>query len=135
MTSSTSNNSKHLQIYALMVVLCGLFSSVYQYFSHQVYSDYMVYAFTIPLLLGVTPHAIFAAYPRWNKGCYWQKMTQAFAIAVLTVGSIVQGMLEIYGTTSPFTIYYLVIGSLLLTFSCVSFIRDYKKQKRRPRRH
>ena len=39
-------------------ILFALFGAVYELFSHEVYSYYMIYAFGIPLILGVLPCAL-----------------------------------------------------------------------------
>ena len=44
--------------YLLSTVICALFGAVYELFSHEVYSYYMIYAFAFPLLLGAAPFFI-----------------------------------------------------------------------------
>ncbi len=90
----------------------------------------MIYAFGIPLLLGVLPMMAIAmgenrvpvssALRAWNSG-----------IAVLTVGCIVQGVLAIYGTTNHLMIVYPIAGFILLSagiilFSCNLFRKSNK---------
>ncbi len=83
----------------------------------------MIYAFGIPLILGVlTMMAITlrgnripssSALRAWNSG-----------IAVLTVGCIVQGVLNIYGTTNHLMIVYPIAGFVLLLAGIILFLRE-----------
>jgi len=93
-------------------VFLALFGAIYEKFSHEVYSYHMIYAFAVPLLLGVLPEAVLLLRKRhvgrgalslWNYG-----------IATLSVGSVFQGALEIYGTTNSLSIVYPIAGGALL---------------------
>ena len=127
MTSSTSaNTSKSISINAFRLLafslFCALFGAVYEKFSFGVYSYYMIYAFTIPLILGTIPLLSIAIwgnmYPdktalsAWNSG-----------ISALTVGCIVQGVLSIYGTTNHLMILYPIIGITLLAFGLIWYLK------------
>ncbi|MDO4547182.1 MAG: hypothetical protein Q4D04_03695, partial [Clostridia bacterium] len=85
-------------IYLLISIFCALFGAIYEHYSHDVYSYYMLYAFMFPLAGGTLPALAMALFSRriparpalnlYNSG-----------IAALTIGSIFAGVLEIYGTT------------------------------------
>lgn len=45
-------------VYLLIVIFCSLFGAVYELYSHEVYSFYMIYAFAFPLIGGVC-HSVF----------------------------------------------------------------------------
>lgn len=125
MISSTSSNKsakKSLFIYIGVTIFAGIFSFAYELFSHQVYSNFMVYLFVIPLILGVIPNAFALAIPRLNVGSAWQKTVQAFAIATPSVGSILQGIVEIYGTTNSLINYFFIAGGVFLLMSVVIWI-------------
>ena len=97
--------------YLLSTVACALFGAVYELFSHEVYSCFMVYAFAFPLLLGVIP--FFLRY-RAVKAFPGKAADLIHAgVASLTVGSIVQGVLAIYGTSNPLTAIYWAAGAAL----------------------
>ena len=92
----------------------ALFGAVYERFGHGVYSYYMIYAFALPLALGLLPALLFGTAKReivssrrgrhyWNAG-----------VATLTVGFLFKGALDIYGTDSPFFIVYIIAGAALL---------------------
>lgn len=42
-------------VYLLVSLFCALFGAVYEVFSHEVYSFYMIYAFAFPLAGGTLP--------------------------------------------------------------------------------
>ena len=107
-------------------VFLALFGAVYEIFSHEVYSYYMIYAFAIPLVLGVLPYSlllIFRKYPGrvalnlWNSG-----------IAALSVGCAFRGALDIYGTTNVLSAVYPVAGFALLTAGMFALIIGSKQR-------
>lgn len=91
----------------LAAVGVGAFSAGYESFSHGVASPFMVYAFMIPLVLGAGPAL---AFDRAGVAV----RPQLAAVITLTAGSLVQGALEIYGTSSPWMVAYPVAGGLWL---------------------
>ncbi len=93
-------------------VFIALFGAVYEVFSHEVYSYYMIYAFAVPLVLGVLLYSLLlilkkypgkAAMNLWNSG-----------IAALSVGCVFRGVLEIYGTTNSLIVVYSIAGFVFL---------------------
>lgn len=93
----------------IITAFCAVFGEIYELFGHGVYSDYMIYAFMIPLMFSVIPGVFRLLYGKkeipdtarhlWNYG-----------VATLTVGCIFQGILEIYGTTNRLAIIYPSVG-------------------------
>lgn len=108
----------------------ALFGAVYEAFGHGVWSYGMVYAFAFPLVLGVLPLYLMgmlrAKAPSRPAGSVYHA-----GIATLSVGSLVTGALEIYGTTSPLTVVYWVLGAELVLLGAgmylVSRIRNRKE--------
>ena len=47
-------------IYVCVSIFCALFGGVYEYFSHGVRSNYMIFAFMVPLLAGAAPNLLAA---------------------------------------------------------------------------
>ncbi len=113
-------------VYLSVSIFCALFGAIYEVFSHGVYSFYMIYAFAYPLVGGALAFLILffvktTRYPN-NLACNLYHS----GVATLTVGSIVQGVLEIYGTTNVLTDFYKIIGIPMVVagigiylFSCV----------------
>lgn len=116
-------------VYLFAVLLCVLFGAVYEYFSHEVFSYYMLYAFVFPLVGGVFPYFYMAlsgcrlpsglSYNLYNSG-----------IAALTVGSIFNGVLEIYGTTNKLVCVYWIAGAALIIFGIIFFLFSPKLKRR-----
>ena len=93
------------------------FGAIYEHFGHGVYSYFMLYAFMVPLVLGVIPLLFFKKrFPDRALGL-WHCM-----IGTLTVGSIFQGVLEIYGTTNRMIMVYPVAAGALAVCAIVSGI-------------
>ena len=114
-TSDTERKKQDRLLLAdlLLALFCALFGGVYEAFSHEVYSYWMIYAFAFPLALGALPLLVIrlsrAPYP--NRAV---RSAQHAGVASLTVGSLVTGALEIYGTTHPLTIVYWIAGAVLV---------------------
>ena len=100
-------------------VFIAIAAAVYGLFSHGVYSYFMIYAFMIPLLGGALPHLVAAM-----KGMEIDaKDTQLAIIATLTIGSILKGVLDIYGTTNRLLIVYPVAAVLILAAVLAAMIK------------
>ncbi len=120
-TSDNSLKWKTVWVYAGVTVFCAIFGVIYEIFSHGVYSVFMMCAFLIPLLLGVIPALIIKkkglrkpeaiSYGTWNAG-----------VATITIGSLFQGVLEIYGTTNRLIWVYPFAGIPLLFIGLISYI-------------
>lgn len=106
---------KHLIGSIIASLFCALFATVYEAFSFGVYSYFMLFAFVVPLLGCSLPYSIIVfrnkniphalALKLWNSG-----------MATLTVGAIIQGVIEIYGTTNHLVMIYAAAGMVL----CIS---------------
>ena len=105
----------------VITILCAAFGAVYELYSYEVYSFYMLYAFAVPLLGGVLPYLI-----RSIRGTYpaiVTRVTGHAAVATLTVGCIVTGALEIYGTSNALVRWYWYVGIplVLIDIACLAF--------------
>ena len=104
---------KTVGIYTFVTCFTALFGAVYELFSHEVYSYYMIYAFALPLVLGLLPGILMlsgrlrvpdrAACRVWNCG-----------VATLTVGAVCKGVLDIYGTSNRLIYVYAAAGAALI---------------------
>lgn len=120
---STSATERTSLVYLLATALTALFGGVYEIFSHGVWSPWMVYAFAFPLLLGALPFSILALQRRPHPQPWVCRLHHA-ATATLTVGSIMEGVMEIYGTTNQLTVIYWIAGAaLILLAQIMRFIR------------
>ncbi len=107
------NKNRALKTSAIFLgasLITGLLGAIYELFSHEVYSYFMIYAFAFPLVGGTLPYLLLGLskakrYP--NAVC--RNLYHA-GIATLTVGSIMRGVLDIYGTTNSLTNIYWFAG-------------------------
>ena len=116
---------KTVIIYIVASILCFVFSFIYLKLSFGVVSLYMKYLTLIPLILGVFIYFIVSklkikhsrvSYNLYNASVY-----------TLTVGSIFQGILEICGAHSFYTIIYLIVGIIFMAISFINLIMVNKK--------
>ncbi len=101
--------------YGAAAIACMVFSVVYESFSHGVYSPWMMGLFMVPLLLGCVPAAItgwLGIRISWLRRQLW-----ACAVLTLTLGCCFAGVMEIYGSPSPWTPVFAVLGGLLMLAS------------------
>lgn len=100
-------------IYLFIAIFCALFGAVYEVFSHGVFSFYMIYAFVLPLMGGALPYLVMSLgrirYPRGLS-----RWLGHAGIAALTVGCVMKGVLEIYGTTNALVWGYFLVGIPML---------------------
>ncbi|MGF7143887.1 hypothetical protein HNQ56_002317 [Anaerotaenia torta] len=119
--------SKISFVYLIIALFCALFGAIYEHFSHEVYSDYMVYAFAFPLAGGTLPYMILSMF---GCKCLPGRLSLNLynsGIAALTVGSIMQGVLDIYGTSNDLLKVYWFAGvGFTLTGLSVYALRDSK---------
>lgn len=113
---------KTARAYLAAALFCGLFSFVYEQFSHGVYSHYMVYLFLFPLLGGALPFGLaWLLNGRFFPGRLSFNLYNS-GVAALAVGSCLSGVLEIYGTTSDYVIVYWIAGAALSASGLLCFL-------------
>ena len=109
-------------IYIIENLFCILFAIIYESFSHGVFSKFMILAFLIPLILGVIVTYILCFFKREKLPTALENKLYNAGVVTLTVGSIMEGVLQIYGTTNVKIFLYLIFGILLLTISILFYI-------------
>lgn len=113
--------------YLLFSLICMALGRIYEYFSHSVYSDYMVYAFVFPLVFGVAAaFLVDLSHSEIMPGKTVFFLYNA-GIATLTVGSVFKGVLEIYGTTNRLSVIYWIAGAALIMISTIMYIAAARK--------
>ena len=119
-------------IFLCITLFCELFSVIYEHFSHNVYSNYMIYLFMFPLLGGVLPYAVFGLVSKIKCPSPVSARTFNSGVAALTVGSCIKGVLDIYGTTSSYQPIYLVLGIALtvLGFAIYLFKLFFSRERK-----
>ena len=103
-------------------LFCGVFGMIYELFSHEVYSYWMIYSFMFPLAAGLAL-VIMALSCRRPPARRFLNTFNA-ASATLTLGSISAGVVAIYGSTNVLVKIYPVIGGLMLLVSVFFFIAE-----------
>ena len=128
--------------------------AVYEHFSFGVYSYFMIYAFAIPLAGGALPFlakymrnirgaksssgsaAGVTAYSGAAEATAYSgaaaetaaaghhEAIYHLALATLTAGSIVHGILAICGRPNSLTVIYLIAGLLLLAVTALGAVRS-----------
>ncbi len=129
-TSDIDQNNRAAKtalVYLLISLFCALFGAIYEVYSHEVYSFSMIYAFVFPLAGGALPFLILhlagaVRYP----GAVSRNLFHS-GIAALTVGSIVQGVMEIYGTTNSLVNWYWRVGPVLVAAGIAAFLLQTAK--------
>lgn len=116
-------------IYLLISIFCALFGAIYEIFSHEVYSFYMLYAFVFPLVCGTLTFMLMYQLPQIPYPNKFSQNSYHSGIATLTVGSIIKGVLEIYGTTNYLTNWYFSIGIVFVFISIVAYCTRILVQK------
>ena len=115
----------HLLFNIIGTVFLALFGAIYEIFSHEVYSYFMLYAFAIPLAMGVLPYSILMLkekYPDRKFLNLWNT-----AIAIFSIGSIFAGVLAIYGTTNSLIIVYPISGAVMVLLSLLSCLQNHHR--------
>lgn len=97
-------------IYLLISLFCLLFGAVYEHFSHEVYSAYMIYAFAFPLVGGTFLFMSISMFGRRHFPGRISLNLYNTGIATLTIGSVMEGVMEIYGTTNDMLWIYWFVG-------------------------
>ena len=109
-TSDTKrSNYKETLVWSGITAFTIIFAAVYEHFSFGVYSNAMIFMFVFPLALGVLPSLILSL-----KG--WGRLSRSWndGVIALTLGSMLTGVLEIYGTSSIYTSLFMILGFILL---------------------
>lgn len=125
--------SKTAFVYLLVALFFVLFGAVYEIYSHEVYSYYMLYAFAFPLIGGTLVFNILSFLKLLKYPNAIARNLYHSGIATLTVGSVVQGVLEIYGTTNALSNYYWSVGIVLIVIGVVAGIVGFFLQRREQR--
>lgn len=113
---------KTIRTYIGVSLFCGLFSFVYEHFSHGVYSNYMIYLFLFPLLGGVLPFGALGLINQLHFPGHISMHLYHSGIATLTVGSCFAGVLEIYGTSSGYMPVYWITGAALTVLGTAIYL-------------
>lgn len=113
----TTQIKRTRNVFIGITVFTAVFSAIYEYFSHGVYSGFMIWAALIPFVGVVLPYTVWLRRRSAKVAGNSLVRLSIYQSAVLTflLGSIFTGILEIYGTTNRLSkVYWIVGGGLLL---------------------
>lgn len=111
----------------LASLACLVFSVVYEYFGHGVYSLYMICLFLFPLLLGALP--AFAFSSRGTVPSDGVRRVWIAGTATLAMGSCLTGVFEIYGASAPLTVVYWPAGAVPLLTAAIMYALEKRAKK------
>jgi hypothetical protein len=125
--------NKTVFVYLAISAFTFIINKVYAIFGHGVSSDAMTWAFLYPLIGGALFFLLLGLLlPRINYFAGYRLLYNSYnsGIAVLTVGSLLKGVMEIAGTNSPYLKMYTMIGYGFMAFGLIVIIIlavNYKK--------
>ena len=119
---------KRSVMYFCISMFCAVFGGIFEIFSHGVYSNYMMYAFLFPLIGGTLYNLIlYSLRLRLQRGL--SLIFYNTGIAALTIGSIVRGILDIYGTDNILANVYRYAGVVFVFLGIVFYAVDRRQHK------
>lgn len=105
----------------LFAIVCAIFEAVYECFSHEVYSYYMLYAFLFQLAGGALPCTALALSRKVTLPGKPAVFLYNSGLAANTVGCIMKGVLEIYETENVLLTVYAIVGTGLMLLGLLCY--------------
>ena len=118
-----------MYLYFFLTAFTMLFSGVYEIFSHQVMSWWMLLA-AGPFLAGGIVWLILYILGLFATPCRPFQICFMMTAVVCTLGMVVRGVLEIYGTWSGLVHSYDVLFGLFFAGSVLSLLLYLKYRKK-----
>lgn len=131
---STSVTNKCLQrqphktvlVYIILTIVCIAIDNIYALFGHGVRSASMSLMFLYPLVGGALVYLLIGLLIPWfnhheNYRLFYNIYNSG--IAILVVGSLLKGILDIAGTASPYVILFFVMGWSFVTIALVIAVK------------
>ena len=109
-------------IYLLLSAACIAVTNIYALFGHGVRSASMDTMFLYPLLMGAAPYLLLSILlPRIRRRRFLRLAFNLYnsGVATLTVGAMLNGILEIAGTASAYQPLFMATGWI---FAFIGFI-------------
>ena len=107
---------KERKRFIIYIISSIIFSLIYELFSHGVISYYMIFMFIFPFI-GLL-NIILLKRKKENSHIFFKT-----SILTFTLFFLIQGILEIYGTTNRLVIIYPIVGLSLLIISIILYLR------------
>ena len=116
------NTKTTVKIYVFTALFCIAFNYIYSLFGHGVSSPFMSYAFVFSLVLGVVGFTVFGRLNLDNRIAY--NLYNA-GIATLTVGSILQGIIDIAGADTTYPVWYFLVGTVFVAIGGLMYFYQW----------
>lgn len=116
------NTKTTVKIYVFTTLFCIAFSYIYSLFSHGVSSPFMSYAFAFSLVLGVIGFTVFGRLNLGNRTAF--DLYNA-GVATLTVGSIMQSIIDIAGADTTYPVYYFLVGTVFIAIGGLGYFYQW----------
>lgn len=119
-TNKTGQNRQILKtviVYLALSAFCIIFDRVYAMFGHGIRSDSMSFMFLYPLVGGALLFTMLRLFiPQAAGYRYYRLFFNLYnsGIAALTVKSMLEGIFEVAGTSSPYMIVFTVCGWMMI---------------------
>ena len=105
--------------YLIAAAVALAVSVIYEFCSHGVYSAFMVGLAAWPLVLGVLPSWIAGRADAPDPTPSARTLLAA-GVCTFTFGSLMTGVMEIYGSTSAYTHLYWEVGAVIMFLAVVA---------------
>ena len=116
------NCRRGLLIYLCISTFCLVTFLVYDQFSHYVRSPFMTFLFLWPLLMGALPAFWLLIIPAIPRPKRFTLNLYNSGVAALTVSSVLRGVFEIAGTSSPYQTGLMIAGALMWVGGVLCYI-------------
>jgi len=124
---------KTMLVYLSVSGFCVFFNAVYSLYGHGVSSAAMSLMFLYPLLGGALGFGlVWLTVPAADGLRHYRAVYNLYnsGLATLILGSALQGVLEIAGTTSPYIALYRIAGGVLAGVGLLGFWRSVHRRRR-----
>lgn len=111
-------NKRKLFGYGIATIIAGLFTVIYNHYGHGVTSVYMNIVYLGPLV-GAILYSILVLCKKVLKR--EGALLLYASIITLTVANLLNGIFEIAGTSSPYTKYFYMVGSVFFCGAMIYF--------------
>jgi len=112
-------------VYLILSLVAITVDHIYALFGHGVRSSFMSCMFLYPLLGGAVVYFMIERLsPRVVRAAGYRLFYNVYnsGIAILTAGSFLEGILEIAGTSSPFTMWFFLAGWIFIAAGVMLFL-------------
>lgn len=134
-TNKTGQNrqiSKTVIVYLALSAFCIIFDRFYAMFGHDIRSVSMSFMFLYPLVGGALLFTTLRLFIQQAAGYRYYRLFYNLynsGIAALTVKSMLNGIFEIAGTSSPYMIVFTVCGRTMIITGLIILLLSAVKYK------